>query len=55
MPVLFDREGRRAGQALGKSPFMQSVYVDNALHLDGKLVDVRIDEAYEFSLKGVVV
>jgi tRNA-2-methylthio-N6-dimethylallyladenosine synthase len=55
IPVLFDREGRRAGQALGKSSFMQSVYVDNALHLNGKLVDVQITGAYPNSLKGEVV
>ena len=26
--VLFSREGKRAGQALGYSPYMQSVHVD---------------------------
>ncbi|MFN8930199.1 MAG: tRNA (N6-isopentenyl adenosine(37)-C2)-methylthiotransferase MiaB [Alphaproteobacteria bacterium] len=54
LPVLFDREGKRAGQALGKSPFMQSVYVDNAVHLGGKLVDVRITGTYPNSLKGEI-
>ncbi|MFO0110630.1 MAG: tRNA (N6-isopentenyl adenosine(37)-C2)-methylthiotransferase MiaB [Alphaproteobacteria bacterium] len=55
LPVLFDREGKRAGQALGKSVFMQSVYVDNARHLDGKMVDVRITGTYPNSLKGEIV
>jgi tRNA-2-methylthio-N6-dimethylallyladenosine synthase len=55
MGVLFNREGRKEGQSIGKSPYMQSVYVDNAQHLDGKLVDVRITGAYANSLKGEVV
>ncbi|MFN7452187.1 MAG: TRAM domain-containing protein, partial [Alphaproteobacteria bacterium] len=46
---------KRAGQALGKSVFMQSVYVDNARHLDGKMVDVRITGTYPNSLKGEIV
>jgi tRNA-2-methylthio-N6-dimethylallyladenosine synthase len=55
IPVLFNRQGRRAGQALGKSVFMQSVYVDNARHLDGKMVDVQITGTYPNSLKGEIV
>ena len=26
MPVLFDRPGRRAGQLLGRSPYMQAIH-----------------------------
>src|SRR5690606_12252973 len=28
MPVLFDRPGRRPGQILGRSPYLQPVFVD---------------------------
>ncbi len=54
-PVLIEREGRKADQAIGKTPWMQSVVLENAAHRIGELVRVRIDEAYEFSLKGEVV
>jgi tRNA-2-methylthio-N6-dimethylallyladenosine synthase len=53
-PVLFDRKGKRSGQALGKTPYMQSVYVDDAVHLASQLIDVRITGAYANSLKGEV-
>jgi len=54
-PVLIERLGRKAGQVIGKTPWMQSVVLEDAVHLMGQLVNVRMDEAYEFSLKGVVV
>jgi tRNA-2-methylthio-N6-dimethylallyladenosine synthase len=55
MPVLIERVGRKDGQAIGRTPYMQSVVLENALSLMGQMVDVRIDEAYEYSLKGAVV
>ncbi len=54
-PVLIERLGRKDGQVIGKTPWMQSVVIENAVHMMGRLVDVRIDEAYEFSLKGEIV
>lgn len=55
LPVLVERPGRKPGQMIGKSPYMQSVVIEDAVALMGQLVHVQIDEAYEFSLKGVVV
>jgi len=52
VPVLFDRSGKREGQALGKTPAMQSVYVDGASELKGQLVEVTITGAYANSLRG---
>jgi tRNA-2-methylthio-N6-dimethylallyladenosine synthase len=54
-PVLIERLGRHEGQAIGKTPFMQSVVLENAVHRVGSLVDVAITEAYEFSVKGDIV
>lgn len=54
-PVLIERLGRKEGQAIGKTPYMQSVVLENAVHMMGRLVDVAITEAYEFSLKGEVI
>ncbi|MDX1916555.1 MAG: tRNA (N6-isopentenyl adenosine(37)-C2)-methylthiotransferase MiaB [Rickettsiaceae bacterium] len=53
MPVLFEKEGRFDGQICGKSPYMQSVNVE-ALKDEyiGKIIDIRISEALQASLKG---
>ncbi len=54
LPVLFDREGKFEGQLLGKSPYMQSVYVQ-ASGIAGKIVDVTITGAFQNSVSGDVV
>jgi len=53
--VLFAREGKRAGQALGYSPYMQSVHVENAAHLAGRIVEIEIVGATMSSLTGRLV
>ena len=56
LPVLFDREGRIEGQILGKTPYMQSVHLQNPDEsILGKIVDVRIIEARPSSLVGALV
>jgi tRNA-2-methylthio-N6-dimethylallyladenosine synthase len=55
VPVLFDRRGRRAGQLLGKSPWMQSVHADAPARLSGTIADVRIEAAGPNSLTGRIV
>jgi tRNA-2-methylthio-N6-dimethylallyladenosine synthase len=55
LPVLFEREGKFAGQVIGKSPYLQSVHVRDAAHLMGQLVNVHISEAFDNSLAGEVV
>jgi tRNA-2-methylthio-N6-dimethylallyladenosine synthase len=52
MPVLFEREGRERGQAVGRSPYLQLVHVDGAADLIGEIRDVRIEEILRNSLKG---
>ncbi len=49
--VLIEREGRRPGQWLGKSPWLQSVHLFGALKL-GDLVNVELTEAGPNSLSG---
>jgi tRNA-2-methylthio-N6-dimethylallyladenosine synthase len=52
--VLFEREGRHAGQLVGRSPYNQAVHVAApALNL-GALADVRIDSCLAHSLGGVL-
>jgi tRNA-2-methylthio-N6-dimethylallyladenosine synthase len=50
--VLLERAGKYEGQMIGRSPWMQSVHVDNAAHLQGKLVRVRLTAAYGNSMTG---
>jgi tRNA-2-methylthio-N6-dimethylallyladenosine synthase len=55
MPVLLDRSGKRPGQLMGRSPYMQSVPVDAPQRLAGTVVDVRITAAHANSLAGELV
>ncbi|WP_316353866.1 tRNA (N6-isopentenyl adenosine(37)-C2)-methylthiotransferase MiaB [Candidatus Trichorickettsia mobilis] len=53
MPVLFDRDGKFAGQIIGKTPYMQSVHITNQdENLYGKIVDIQITRALPSSLAG---
>jgi tRNA-2-methylthio-N6-dimethylallyladenosine synthase len=54
-PVLFENPGRKEGQAVGRSPYLQPVHVEDALPLIGTIVDVRIEAVLSNSLKGVLV
>ncbi len=52
MEVLFEKPGRQSGQAVGRSPYLQSVHVADAAHLLGQIKRVRIEAVYPNSLKG---
>jgi tRNA-2-methylthio-N6-dimethylallyladenosine synthase len=52
MPVLLDRQGRRAGQLAGRTPFMQATHVAAGEDLFGAIVPVRIEAASANSLTG---
>jgi len=53
--VLFDRKGEKAGQLLGKTPHMQSVYAGAPERLYGETVPVRIDRAFQNGMAGTIV
>jgi tRNA-2-methylthio-N6-dimethylallyladenosine synthase len=56
MKILFDREGKLEDQIAGKSPYMQSVHVqNNGADVRGKIVDVRITKALANSLIGELI
>ncbi|CAN7321951.1 tRNA (N6-isopentenyl adenosine(37)-C2)-methylthiotransferase MiaB [Brevundimonas sp. LjRoot202] len=55
MPVLFERKGRHGAQAVGRSPYLQSVHVDDADHLIGQIVPVTIEHGQQNSLTGALV
>jgi tRNA-2-methylthio-N6-dimethylallyladenosine synthase len=52
MSVLFEKEGRKRGQAVGRSAWLQPVHVDGADDLIGTIADVRICAVLPNSLKG---
>ncbi len=54
-PVLFDRPGRRAGQLIGRSPYLQSVFADADASMLGRIVSVEISAALPHSLAGRLV
>ncbi len=54
VPVLLDRKGQKDGQLLGKTPHMQSVYVDANSRLFGTIVDVQIEKAFQNGLSGKI-
>jgi tRNA-2-methylthio-N6-dimethylallyladenosine synthase len=53
--VLFSRQGKREAQALGYSPYMQSVHVENGAHLANRIAEVEIVGATMTSLTGRLV
>ena len=55
LDVLFEKPGRHTGQAIGRSPYLQSVHVEDAAHLIGEIRAVRIDGVFPNSLKGSLI
>ncbi len=53
-PVLFERPGRRVGQLIGRSPYLQSVYADVDARALGQILPVQISAAGPNSLAGIV-
>ncbi|MBI1328914.1 MAG: tRNA (N6-isopentenyl adenosine(37)-C2)-methylthiotransferase MiaB [Alphaproteobacteria bacterium] len=52
--VLFEKPGRKHGQAVGRSPYLQPVHVEGAAHLMNRIHAVRIEAALSNSLKGAL-
>jgi tRNA-2-methylthio-N6-dimethylallyladenosine synthase len=50
--VLFEKKGRHGRQAIGRSPWLQSVHVEDADHLLGQIVPVEIISGQQNSLTG---
>jgi len=54
LSVLFEKPGRRQGQGVGRSPYLQPVHVDGAAPLIGELRSVKIIEVLPNSLRGAL-
>ncbi|MBS0524948.1 MAG: tRNA (N6-isopentenyl adenosine(37)-C2)-methylthiotransferase MiaB [Proteobacteria bacterium] len=55
VPVLFAEPGRRPGQLVGKTPWLQSVYANGQVRLIGRIVAARLTEGHANSLAGEIV
>jgi tRNA-2-methylthio-N6-dimethylallyladenosine synthase len=54
MSVLFEKTGRKPGQAVGRSPYLQPVHVENAASMIGEIHEVRIEAVLPNSLRGIL-
>jgi tRNA-2-methylthio-N6-dimethylallyladenosine synthase len=54
LPVLFERKGRRDGQLVGRSPYLQLVHADAGDELIGKITPVAVKSASQLTLSGVI-
>lgn len=50
--VLFDRIGKKDGQVIGKTPYMQSVYLNQGAELLNKIAKVKIQHIGRNSMRG---
>jgi tRNA-2-methylthio-N6-dimethylallyladenosine synthase len=55
VPVLFAETGRKPGQVIGKTPWLQSVYAEGNPRLIGSITAVRLTEGHANSLAGEIV
>ena len=54
LPVLIEREGRKPGQIVGRSPYLQPVWSLGPPDLIGQIVDVKIETSTRGSLTGTL-
>jgi tRNA-2-methylthio-N6-dimethylallyladenosine synthase len=54
LPVLFEKLGRKAGQLVGRSPYLQAVHAEATPELLGRVLPVEIAAAGPNSLSGVI-
>jgi tRNA-2-methylthio-N6-dimethylallyladenosine synthase len=55
VPVLFEKPGRKPGQSIGRSPYLQAVWAEAPSSLIGQIAPVRISAAGPNSLTGVLL
>ena len=54
LPVLFEKPGRRPGQLVGRSPYLQSVHAEAAPECLGRILPIEISSFGPNSLAGVI-
>jgi tRNA-2-methylthio-N6-dimethylallyladenosine synthase len=54
LDVLWETRGRKAGQIVGRSPYLQAVYAEGGPELIGRITAVDIVGASQNSLRAVI-
>ena len=54
LDVLAERPGRKPGQLIGRTPYLQAIHFDGAERLIGRMVSVNVTAAFGVSLAGRV-
>jgi len=54
LDVLAERRGRKPGQLIGRTPYLQSIHFDGSERLIGRMVSVEVTAAHGISLSGQV-
>jgi tRNA-2-methylthio-N6-dimethylallyladenosine synthase len=54
LEVLFEKQGKKPGQMVGRSPYLQTVHVDADETVIGKILPVKIEMAHANSLSGKI-
>ncbi len=54
VPILFERPGRRPGQLIGRSPYLQLVHAEAGPEMIGEIMPVVIRSSTQLSLGGVI-
>jgi tRNA-2-methylthio-N6-dimethylallyladenosine synthase len=54
IPVLIDKTGRRPGELVGRSPYLQPVHMKGPAEWLGRIMTVEISAAGDHSLSGVI-
>ena len=54
LDVLWETPGKKAGQIVGRSPYLQAVHAEGGMQLIGKITGVEIVSASQNSLTGVI-
>jgi tRNA-2-methylthio-N6-dimethylallyladenosine synthase len=52
LKVLFEKQGKKVGQIVGRSPYLQTVHVDADETVIGRILPVKIEKAHANSLSG---
>ncbi len=55
LPVLFERPGRRSGQIIGRTPYLQAVHCQGSEGLVGQIASVTVTAGTQNSLAGSLV
>ncbi len=53
--VLFERDGKHEGQLIGKTPYLQSIYVKANQRLKGQILETKITQAKQNGLAGDLI